>query len=261
MLWFYALPVWAVELVAMACAAGLAVGGHALVQRRIPYARLAKHNDVAGFLFSVVGVLYAIVLGFVVVVVWQKYDASVATALSEESALSDMYRLAAAYPPPVERRIRGEIREYAVQMIRREWPAMAAGSSSEEVQRLGERVAKDVERLRPTSAGETNVHAAMLTLLERFLDGRRERLRSNDGSVLGILWFTLFGGACAMIGFAYLFGTENRRMQLLMTAIVAALLTAILVLIAEFDRPFSGSISVSDQIWRTFIDLRMPEIR
>ncbi len=68
-------------------------------------------------------------------------------------------------------------------------------------------------------------------------------------------------GLCAMIGFAYLFGTENRRMQLLMTAIVAALLTAILVLIAEFDRPFSGSISVSDRIWRTFIDLRIPEIR
>jgi hypothetical protein len=36
--------------------------------------RLKPNNEVAGFKFSVIGVLYAVLLAFVVIAVWQNYS-------------------------------------------------------------------------------------------------------------------------------------------------------------------------------------------
>ena len=62
---------------------------HAFLQRRLRSEMLRRHNDVAGYLFSAVGVLYAVVLGFVVVVVWQKYDGAVANVENEVDATGE----------------------------------------------------------------------------------------------------------------------------------------------------------------------------
>ena len=72
---------------------------------------LRRHNDVAGYLFSAVGVLYAVVLGFVVVVVWQKYDGAVSNVENEVDAVGNLYHVVDAFPAPAPRsRIRGGLR-------------------------------------------------------------------------------------------------------------------------------------------------------
>ena len=49
----------------------VAVGGLVLVQRLVPFVQRRQHNDVAGFIYSVLGVAYAVLLGLMVVTVWQ----------------------------------------------------------------------------------------------------------------------------------------------------------------------------------------------
>jgi hypothetical protein len=49
----------------------VAVGGLVLVQRLMPARRRLRHNDVAGFIYAVLGVAYAVLLGLVVVAVWK----------------------------------------------------------------------------------------------------------------------------------------------------------------------------------------------
>ena len=78
------IPALIAELLIIALAVCCFVGLHALLQRRLRSEVLRRHNDVAGYIFSAVGVLYAVVLGFVVVVVWQKYTPS--TAIPKRSA-------------------------------------------------------------------------------------------------------------------------------------------------------------------------------
>jgi hypothetical protein len=38
--------------------------------------RLSSNNEVAGFKFATVGVLYAVLLAFAVIVVWEKFSAA-----------------------------------------------------------------------------------------------------------------------------------------------------------------------------------------
>lgn len=259
--WFYDLPIAVAEVGAVCAAVLIGVGLHSLVQRAVPYTRLAKHNDVAGFIFSMLGVIYAVVLGFVVVVVWERHDVAIQNAQAEESAVSDIYRIVGALPKPFAQSVRSDIREYARLMIDQEWPAMRHGTESRQTQLKGEDLANSIEGFRPKGEGQANIHAAGLALLQKFLDARRERLRENEGSVVPILWWTLFIGGFATVGFTYFFGTENRRMQLAMTAVLAVMLATMYVLVAEFDRPFAGKIAVPAEIWSTFLHDRVPEIR
>ena len=60
-------PVLAIGFVVVSVGAGL--GGLFVVRRSVALATLESHNDVAGFIIAVVGVLYAVILGFVVVIV------------------------------------------------------------------------------------------------------------------------------------------------------------------------------------------------
>ena len=259
--WFYDLPPGFVEAGSIVLAVIIAVGLHVFVQRTVPYSRLAKHNEVAGFLFATIGVIYAVVLGFTVIVVWEKHDTAVQNALTEESALSDVYRLASVFAPPDRDALRREIRGYATMMIENEWPAMRGGREHEGTQLQGEKIAGLIQRLAPRGPAQTNAQAAMFGLEQRFLDARRERLRENQGAVIPILWWTLFIGGLCTVGFTYFFGTENQGMQLTMTAVIAVMLATMFVLVAELDHPFSGSISVPDSIWTTFVHDRVPQIR
>ena len=56
----------------------LAAGGLILVQRLVPIAVRRQHNDVAGFIYAVLGVVYAVLLGLMVVAVWEEWNTALA---------------------------------------------------------------------------------------------------------------------------------------------------------------------------------------
>jgi hypothetical protein len=45
-----------------------------LVRRWVAVSALEAHSEVAGFVYAVLGVVYAVTLAFVVVVVWQQFE-------------------------------------------------------------------------------------------------------------------------------------------------------------------------------------------
>ena len=85
-LWAAVLPVVALTLAAM-CAP-------ILVRRFVALERLRTNNEVAGFKFAVVGVLYAVLLAFAVIVVWEKFNDADSEVAVEAGAAVTIYRLA-----------------------------------------------------------------------------------------------------------------------------------------------------------------------
>jgi len=261
MIWLYDLPIWLVEIVCLGVAAPVGIGLHLLVPRLVPFARRVHPNDGAGVLFSMSGVIYAGVLGFVVIVVWEKYDTALANAQVEEGAASDLYRIAAGFPDPTRSEIRIQIKDLARIMVDQEWPAMRQGRNSPAAYLAGEHVAYSIEHIEPHGAAQSNLQAAALTSLQKYLDARRQRLAENEGAVLPILWLTLILGGMATLGFTYFFGTENQRMQLTMTGVIAALIATMFVLVGEFDYPFAGSVSIDPTMWTNFIQNVLPVLK
>jgi hypothetical protein len=238
------------ELVVVGLVIVCFVGLHAALQRRLKSEVLRRHNDVAGYLFSAVGVLYAVLLGFVVVVVWEKYDATIANVQDEVDAAGDLYHVVDGFPDTLRTRIRTDLTRYAQTVIRVEWPAMA---SNREVPEAGSKLIEDaaytVNTFSPHDQRGYNAQQAAIGNEQRLFDARRQRLMRAQPAVPGVLWFALVAGALAMVAFCYFFGVENRPAQLLMTGILVGLIAILFVVIGEFAGPFSGSVMISSEGW------------
>ena len=108
----------------------LAVGGSALVEHLVPWQVRQRHNDVAGFIYAVLGVVYAVLLGFVTIAVWEDFEMARGTAESEANELAELFWLAHELPEPEGERLEGLARSYAEVVIDDEWSLMAKGQAS-----------------------------------------------------------------------------------------------------------------------------------
>ena len=86
-----------------------------------------------------------------------------------------------------------------------------------------------------------------LDQLDRLTEARLLRLVLASGTVPGVLWFVLFGGAVLTIGFTLFFGTENLRAHVVMTGILSLLIFAGLLVIVATDHPYAGPVRVQPE--------------
>jgi len=78
-------------LLIVAVAMLVAVGGLVLVQRLFSTERRKQHNDVAGFIYAVLGVAYAVLLGLMLIAVWEKWNAAEALTTDEANELAGIF--------------------------------------------------------------------------------------------------------------------------------------------------------------------------
>src|SRR5215213_9362359 len=108
----------------------VAVGGLVLVQRLYSTELRKQHNDVAGFIYAVLGVAYAVLLGLMLIAVWERWNAAEATTADEANELAGIFWFAHTLPQPEGRHIQELARTYAQVVVEEEWPLMQQGSSS-----------------------------------------------------------------------------------------------------------------------------------
>ena len=110
-------------------AAALAALAFALVHRRAA-APLIIDSGRGRPMIQVTGTLFSVVLAFVVFAAFQTYNGAQTGAQSEASALLDMFRTAALFPPGQRDQLHSDFICYGRAVVDEEWPAMRAGHSS-----------------------------------------------------------------------------------------------------------------------------------
>ncbi len=154
----------------------LAVAGLLLVQRLVPPMLRQEHNDVAGFIYAVVGVLYAVLLAFVVIVVWQQLEATRNAAEDEANELAGVYFLANRFPEPERSRVQDLARSYARTVVEEEWPLMAEGKASPRAWVLLDELRLAVQGMDPRTEAEQVLYDQGVTRMHELSDARRVRL-------------------------------------------------------------------------------------
>jgi Na+/proline symporter len=87
-------PLWLSGALVIGVATLLAMAAPIFVRRRVPSERLRINNEVAGFTFATIGVLYAVLLAFAVIIVWEKFSVAENATAQEAGAAATLYRLA-----------------------------------------------------------------------------------------------------------------------------------------------------------------------
>jgi len=225
----------------------LAMLGTVVVRRLFPFEELRRNNEVAGFKFATVGVLYAVLLAFAVLVVWEKLNEAESNVALEAGAAATLFRLADGMEDPVGPEVHAAMTAYIDAAIDADWQAMERGDESQEA--VAALNAVYAALLRQDMSGEYGAAllADALGQLDTLTQARRARIVVAEGIVPGVIWFTLFFGALVTIGFTFFFGTENLRAQALMTGALAVLIFSGLLVIIAIDRPFAGTVQVGPE--------------
>lgn len=223
----------------------LSIAGLKLVRRYVPAEILQPHHNVTGWYLSMAGTLYAVVLGFIVVDALNDFQAARLTVEQEANGLHDIFHLARGLGSPADREIRGLCLNYARAVAEDEWSTMETGEASEKAHDVMAKLWHAVTMYKPANNGETNVQATILDEMRTVGDARHTRLLGATPSYDPVLWFVLIFGGAIIVIFTYFFGLDDERIQILMTGLLAIILSLNIVLVSLFGTPFSGDVKVS----------------
>jgi hypothetical protein len=173
----------------------LALAGFELVQRLVPAASRRQHNDVAGFIYAALGVIYAVLLALVVIAVWEQYGAARETVEQEANAAADIFWLANQLPEPRGTHVQELVRSYAEEVVHREWPLMEQGRAPLISQTRGtpagwtiiDDILHNIQGFEPRTKGEEQLYAEGLDQVDALADARRMRLVAAEEGVPGVL--------------------------------------------------------------------------
>jgi hypothetical protein len=247
------LPTWLVALIVVGGCTGLAVGLLLLLRDTVRSSMRESHTDVAGYVFAVVGVLYALLLGFIILATWEHVGVAKTDVEREAASLTALYETSVGLPHGIQQTARAEIRHYTRLVIDDEWNAMAHGHSSPRVDTSLDRLYQ-IYAKGGGSGAQNTVDSESLALLNEVADARGERLSGATGSLNSVLWgVVIFGGICTL-AFALLFYLENAGIQIAMIGLLAALISSMLFLLIVLDHPYAGGYSISPEALRSALE-------
>jgi hypothetical protein len=239
-------PLWVSALLLIGLGTVLAMLGPLVVRHFVALEQLTTNNEVAGFKFATVGVLYAVLLAFAVIVVWQKYADADDTVAKEGGAAATLYHLSRGLNEAQGTAVRTALTNYLQSAISDEWPAMDRGGASKPTWQALKAIYTALIGSEP-QPGNTALMSEILYQLDVLTQARRVRLVAAEGVVPGVVWAILFGGATVTIVFTFFFGTRNLLAQTLMTGLLSFLIFSELLVAISIDRPFTGAVKVGPQ--------------
>jgi hypothetical protein len=237
-------PTAVLAILVLLLTVGTAITGLVLVRRSVELSTLEAQHDVAGFIIAVVGVVYAVLLAFVVVIVWQQFEDAKAVADREATLLVAVYRdsaALAAHGPDA----RPATRRYALSVANVEWDVMATKhTESRATDAALNSVWRALQAVHPRTDAQSTYYDSAVNRLHEAAELRETRILNSGSPLPGVLWFVLIVGGVISIGFTFFFGVRRFAAQALMVGALSALVGLVLLLILTLDLPFTGNVGV-----------------
>lgn len=231
---------FAIWILAIAVLAVLYVCVLIVVRRFVaPFVR-EGHNDVLVPLFLTAGTLYAVLLAFLVIAVWESYGEAKTNAAEEASTLTTMYRQTAGMPLDERSAMRGLLREYTEAVVNDEWPIQTAnGSASPKARQAIVAIYGEFGSMKPGEASSPVSLEFLRTFSTVAADRNRRTLQASE-QLSPVLWFAILFGASIVAGMSFILFMEVFWPHAVMSGLMAVLIGTLLLITFALDRPFAG---------------------
>src|SRR5690348_441836 len=238
----------------------VSVSGLYLVRLLVPLERLRQNHEVAGFTFGVVGAFYGLLLAFVIVAAWERFDQAEAEVQDEGAALTSLYMLSEGFTGPVAAQMQQAIRTYTRKLIEVDWPDMANYRYASIEHSMDPLVLwQMVTNYKSENSRQEMLVDKSFDQLTGLSKGNSLRDQYSRENLPSVMWMVIYFGLLNTIGFSYFFGLETFRSQALMCAIFSSMLGLTITAILELAHPYQGAVTVSDLPLR-FALMRMDDM-
>ncbi len=228
-------------------AVSLSYIGLKIVRKKFPEDVLRDNHEVGGFIFNAFGLIYAVLVAFVVFVTWNEYNDARANLDAEASEIIDIYNTSKAFPDSTRNLLNKSLIEYIENIMNDEWLLLENGEPSIKARQSFRSLwliysTMDVSRL-----SNVPVYEESLRHLNSLSEKRRTRIFDSKENIPGIIWAALLFGGVMCVVFTYFFCSRRIRAQVIMTSALTILNTLILYMIYLLDHPFIGSMKLTTE--------------
>ncbi|MBX9686986.1 MAG: DUF4239 domain-containing protein [Candidatus Obscuribacterales bacterium] len=202
-----------------------------------------------------VGMLFAVLLGFMVADAMQRFGTARQTVEQEASALASVFRLADGLSDEGKNKLQRLCLNYAEEVIHVEWPLLAKKETSMQTWETYRKLWRGCTEYDPETPRQVAAHSALLPCMATLGECRRLRVDALHNGLHPVLWCSLIIGGVATILFTYFFNVENIRIQAVMVSIVSLVICLNIFLLFSYDDPFSGEVMINPTAFETQLQL------
>jgi len=211
-----------------------------------PYEKRQNQNDLIGWQLSILGTIYAVILGFMLYAVWNEFGEATLNANLEASSLRNVYRLAGGLPARPQKELQSEAKAYAAAVISDDWPAMAQGQLPDASHKINEHMWVTLMSVKGSSTSENTAEDHAISELSEMTTRRRTRLVQSTTRLPTILWCVLLVGGLLTLLSVNMFGSKNPKLHAFQVFSLTLLITLVMLAIEDVNRPFQGWVHVSN---------------
>lgn len=236
---------------------GLALLGLMIFHRFVDVHMRHKDTETVGLTYAIVAVVYAVLIAFIVVDVFETYAKGDEIATAEANKLSNLMLDSGGLPQKAGESVRADLDKYIDIVVKSEWPSQQKGVLGDKVFEPGwttlAHLSKQLAEFEPATMGQNVNKAEMMRAMNDLIKARRSRIIAAGEHLPDVVWQILLLAGAVAVGYTYLFGAHSFKIHLAITGLVAATISLVFVLIIALDYPFRGEVSVSDD---AFVSVR-----
>lgn len=202
-----------------------------------------------------IGLLFSILLAFVIAGVLSDFDEASQTAQDEANAVGAIYGFGQGISEPDKSIWKRDSRNYAKLVVDEDWPLMnkqqpeASPAAWAELNALRDHIVAFV----PTRPLEQSLQEKAIDKVQGIYDARRMRVDLVNAGVPDFMWYSLIGGGILVALFPLLTKPRPTGRLLIAVVIQSLIITVSLYLVNEYNNPFSGDLRVGSDAFEILI--------
>ena len=234
--------VWAAPIVLVVTAAAVAV--MLAVRRRAPEGSYFADSDRAAGIFGVLATGFSVLLGFLIFLGFESYDASRAGAETEALTVAQQIQTAQTLPTDVGAPLTGQLVCYARWVIDDEWDRMENGTLGEDINPWGAAMLQTLQNVELDSPQQEAAYGKWVDQTSDREAARQDRIHGAAGLMPTPLWIALFFIVAIVLAYILGFADSSERVwvQGMFMGSVVAVITTMLLLLAFLEQPYRGDI-------------------
>ena len=223
----------------VAAVAGVAVVAMLFVRRRAPEGGFVADGDRAAGVFGVIATGFSVLLGFLIFLGFESYDAARTGAETEAVTVAQQVETAQRLPDSVSEDLTGQLECYARWVVHVEWDQMEDGTLHERLNPWGPAMFRTLDDVDLQTPVEQASYDQWLEQSSARQLGRQDRIHGAAGVMPTPLWIALFFISLIVLAFVFTFADSGERalVQALYMGGTVATIVAMLLLLRFLDDP------------------------
>jgi hypothetical protein len=210
-----------------------------LVRRRAPEGSYFSDGDRASGVFGVLATGFALLLGFMIFLAFESYDASRSGAEMEATLVVQQVETAQFLPKDTAAKLTGELVCYGRSVVGIEWKAVDSGTLGDQINPWGAEMFHTLKSVKPQSATEQSAYDRWMDQTAQREQARVARVHGAQGIIPLPVWFALFFISVVIVVYMLFFAdpSEGAITQGVLMAGATLVITLLILLLMFLDNP------------------------